>query len=496
MAIGKLTAWRRRRSGLSIVDGVAASLGLVALLLGCEADSFMEPSVVGRWERTPVVLPILDRLDVIDEPGPELEGASQVQPEDLIPVVHEYVMGSGDVVTLTVFELMQTNVESALVRRINELGMIRLPVIGSVKASGITPTQLEKRIAEILRSQGVLKDAIVSVAVQEGRQNLFSVIGDPGRTGAAIGTYATPKSDFRILEALAMARGVSNDVKTIHVIRQLPLSESAREVIPLNDEPEQAAPAESPPDPVDLIEELLHSVDDDFQAQPSAEKGAQDVPEPPAALDRGMDATIEQPLHWAHVNGQWVRVDQPAATQDGAAPVAATMPAQQDATYPTVTQRVIEVPYEKLLEGDMRYNLVIRPGDIIRIPPPVTGNVYVGGAISRPGTYALPGTKQLTLKQLIFAAGNLTAVAIPERVDLIRRLGNDQEATVRLNLRAIFEGTQPDFYLKPNDTLNIGTNFAAVPLAVFRNGLRFSYGLGFVLDRNFGSDVFGPADNN
>ena len=83
---------------------------------------------------------------------------------------------------------------------------------------------------------------------------------------------------------------------------------------------------------------------------------------------------------------------------------------------------------------------------------------------------------------------------MPERVDLIRRVGNDQEATVRLNLRAIFEGLQPDFYLKPNDTINIGTSFAATPLAVIRNGFRASYGFGFVLDRNFGTDVFGPID--
>jgi polysaccharide biosynthesis/export protein len=92
---------------------------------------------------------------------------------------------------------------------------------------------------------------------------------------------------------------------------------------------------------------------------------------------------------------------------------------------------------------------------------------------------------------LIASGGGLSAIAVPERVDLIRRIGNDQEATIRLNLRAIFDGTEPDFFLKPNDQINIGTNMAATPLAIVRNGLRATYGFGFVLDRNFNIDVFG-----
>jgi hypothetical protein len=50
----------------------------------------------------------------------------------------------------------------------------------------------------------------------------------------------------------------------------------------------------------------------------------------------------------------------------------------------------------------------------------------------------------------------------------------------------------PDVYLKPDDRINVGTNFWAYPLAVVRNGFRVSYGFGFVLDRNFGDEVFGP----
>jgi hypothetical protein len=81
-------------------------------------------------------------------------------------------------------------------------------------------------------------------------------------------------------------------------------------------------------------------------------------------------------------------------------------------------------------------------------------------------------------------------------VDLTRTIGHLREATIRLDLAAIRQRTQPDVVLKPDDHVIIGTNFWAVPLAVFRNGFRATYGFGFLLDRNFGNDVFGAPPEN
>jgi hypothetical protein len=50
--------------------------------------------------------------------------------------------------------------------------------------------------------------------------------------------------------------------------------------------------------------------------------------------------------------------------------------------------------------------------------------------------------------------------------------------------------------MKPNDHVLVGTNWFAYPLAIFRNGLRMNYGFGFLLDRNFGNDVFGAPPSN
>ncbi|MFM8816421.1 MAG: hypothetical protein ACKOHI_00825, partial [Phycisphaerales bacterium] len=65
------------------------------------------------------------------------------------------------------------------------------------------------------------------------------------------------------------------------------------------------------------------------------------------------------------------------------------------------------------------------------------------------------------------------------------------EAVVRVNLKAIRNKAEPDIVMRGDDHIIIGTNFFATPLAVIRNGFRMTYGFGFLLDRNWGNDVFG-----
>ncbi len=448
---------------------------LAVALGGCEVDSFFDQSNVGRWERTPVQLPILSQLDVIDEPQDAVEGLTPVRPEDLIPEVREYVIGPGDGVSFSIFELVVPNVEWNQGRRVDELGMVRLPVLGTLNISGFTASRLETEIADLLERKGILKDPTVSVTVVEQRQNTFSVIGEPSTASTAIGTYQILRPDFRLLDALALARGVPGRTKKLFIIRQVQAGTTQSPSLVPNEEASLNADGELPDgsvDPADLIDNLMLGID-----EPVAKKSA------PAALEASM-TNEGSSSPWVNIDGKWVKLDAMTRAARGVEEGTAIEDIR-------VSQRVVEIPYELLLRGDMRYNVVIRPGDIIRVPPAALGNVYAGGQISRPGTYGLPGDRDLTLKQLVISAGGLNGVAIPNRVDLTRRIGADREATVRLNLKAIFNGTQPDIFLKPNDTINIGTNFFASHLASIRNSFRFSYGFGFILDRNFGPDVFG-----
>jgi protein involved in polysaccharide export with SLBB domain len=163
----------------------------------------------------------------------------------------------------------------------------------------------------------------------------------------------------------------------------------------------------------------------------------------------------------------------------------------EDGTLDGRVTRLLEIDYRDLIAGKSILNVIVRPDDFINVVPPPTGVVYIDGEISRPGPYDLPATGQLTLSRLVAAAGGLGPLAIPERVDLVRRVG-DREATIRVNLGAIRERSEPDIVLKSDDHVIIGTNFFAQPLAVIRNGFRMTYGFGFLIDRNWGTDIFGP----
>ncbi len=483
------------------MNGRAGRIGMWALAaatllaaVGCETDSFLDPSVVGRWEHTPVTLPILDRFDVIEANTSEALEITSVRPADLIPDMREYVIGPGDLITVTVFELVQPGVETVITRRVDETGVIRLTTVGPVKAAGLSPSQLENEIAAVLERKGILRNATVGVVLQESRQNTFSVIGEPLQGGTAIGTYVIPKPDFRLLDALALARGVPGRTKKLRIFRQTPLTPEVAGERPdvtgdttVEDEPAQPAPQ----DPSQLIEDLMEGIEqpESGPAQPQDGGADADKPAAPSAVAGGLDEDRDAG-QWVFAGGKWVKVQ-----GGGPGDVTTAQLEKADELGELITQRIIEIPYDRLLNGDMRYNIIIRPGDVIRVPDPTAGFVYIMGQINRPGAYTIPGEKDLTLKQLIASAGNLSPVAIPERVDLVRRVGDNQEAMVRLNVRAIFEGTEPDFYLQQDDLINVGTNFWATPLAVFRNGLRVSYGFGFVLDRNFNEDVFGSQDD-
>jgi hypothetical protein len=196
--------------------------------------------------------------------------------------------------------------------------------------------------------------------------------------------------------------------------------------------------------------------------------------------------TGENQGSWIFLDGKWVQV---ASGQGGKA---SGKPVRNGERPRVIAQRVIRIPFQQLIAGDTSLNVVIRPGDIIRVPALPRGEVYLAGQVTRPGVYNLSETGRLTLLRAVSAAsGGLSNLAIPERVDLVRVVGDGQQAMIRLDLRAIAEGTQPDVYLKADDMVNVGTNFWALPLAAIRNGFRANYGWGIVIDRNFGSDLFG-----
>ncbi len=154
--------------------------------------------------------------------------------------------------------------------------------------------------------------------------------------------------------------------------------------------------------------------------------------------------------------------------------------------------RLIKIPVDKLLVGDPRYNIVIKPGDNIHIPVDVIGEFCILGNTNYQGFINMTG-RPLTLKMAIAAAGGLDEYAWPKKCEVVRRIGENKEEVVMVDLDKIASGEQPDFFIKPNDLINVGTHYSSVWRAVLRNSFRAAYGFGFIYDRNFADADFGKG---
>lgn len=498
----KSVLFTRRNAGLGLILAtVAGGLG------GCEVDSFMDPSEVGRMEQTPTIVPVLERLVVVeggDAANPNTY--STVTPDDLMPEPESYRVAPGDGLDVKIQDFIELGREEKYERLIDDRGFIELPKLGPVFVSGQTGDEAAQTISRAIKNKRLLNDPNVDVNPVQRRKQTYNIMGGVLNPGS----YNIPRPDYRLLEAMANGGRFSENVQWVYVIRTVALSTTTAKGMGSNPgaapSPSTATPgAATPAAPVkkESVIDLIDSLDkpEDKKTTPPAPPGnpgdfgqpvadsapAKQVP----VID--IDAASRQPAtsgaqpatasEWQFVNGQWVKGTTGKAT--GTDPSAGVL-----------TQRVIQIPMQALLNGAAQYNLVVRPGDTVRVQSLAEGIVYVHGNVNRPGVYNLPQTGRMTLIRAIASASDLSDLGVPERVDITRYIGPDRQATVRVNYRAVVEGTQPDLVLRDGDIVNVGTSFWAYPVAVFRNGLRMGWGFDMVLDRNFGYDVFGPQNQN
>jgi polysaccharide export outer membrane protein len=107
-----------------------------------------------------------------------------------------YKLGSGDQLRIITFGEDQLTGEFS----VDDQGRIDLPLLGNVKAAGLTPQELGKQIAQGLNKTGVTRDA--SVAVQVLAYRPIFVLGEVAKPGQ----YAY-QPGMTMLTAVAVAGG-------------------------------------------------------------------------------------------------------------------------------------------------------------------------------------------------------------------------------------------------------------------------------------------------
>ena len=541
------------------------------LLSGC-GDEFFDPTQVGRFRPVPSVNVILDSLGVAEEAKPVWEGAEEPKPVDVVAYETDYVFSSGDVVRVSIFELLQEGVTYTNDYIITETGKLSIPEVGIVESAGLTESQLEDEIKQIV-SPSILREPSVTVLLMSSQKRSFSILGQavpkPNR-------YMIPRYNFRLMDALATAGGISQfNVSYVYISRPITGTEVINDVGEIIEsdvtEPEENTDLFIGPDGemLDVItpqagqkwlpasdqlvvaaaefvcsNELTGAAaelvcEDEFtgtampegigldefnliaeqeQADTSVEQMLKnivdsiDVQEVPNEPQMKCELAIEpEPkpqqengsIEWVFEDGKWIPVqtgqlDAPQLpsgldTSETIGKLAEKVP--DDFDWDQVgtggdQTRVIEIPVDKLLGGDPKYNIVIRPGDSIHVPVDIIGEFCIMGNVNQQGFVNLTG-RPMTLKMAIASAGGLGALAWPKNCEVTRRIGKKKEETVMVDLAKIAKGEQPDFFIKPNDLINVGTHPTARWRAVLRNSFRATYGFGFIYDRNFGERDYG-----
>ncbi len=135
----------------------------LSLSSGC-GNKFFDPTQVGRFRPVPAVNVILDSLGVAEETPVAWEQAEEPLPIDTMAVEADYVFRAGDIISVAIFELLQEDVQFVNNSVVTESGRISIPEVGIIEAAGLTETQLEEQIRQIL-SPSILKNPSVIVTL-------------------------------------------------------------------------------------------------------------------------------------------------------------------------------------------------------------------------------------------------------------------------------------------------------------------------------------------
>jgi protein involved in polysaccharide export with SLBB domain len=582
---------------------------IVFYMAGC-GNKFFDPTQIGRFRPIPAVNIILDSLGVAEEAPVTWDNAEEPRPSDVIAIESDYVLQSGDVLRISIYELFQEGIFVISDYIISETGKISIPEVGVMQAAGLTETQLEEEIEQIL-SPSILKEPSVTVTMISSQQYTYSVLGDgvpaPGR-------YSIPRYGYRLTEALARAGGprqfnvsyiyVSRSEKDKEQVTEPVQQEVAKsqfselktfepeitsEGVPKLAIPEQRSPEwetideglAEPKEPImqpaleremleliapmakhrwpesrkmitatelskarKLTKPVLPSSFELLRTNKRTNTKAQNVVAPAElgfanSADEKTDKNeINESIEWIFENGRWIPVrvgpretvktepvlernevdegiewifkdgewvpiqrglpkpEKPAIKfePEKVIPLEEKLPEELE-WEEAIQARLIKIPVDKLLAGDPRYNIVVKPGDSIFVPVDIVGEFCIMGNVNRSGYVNITG-RPMTLKMAIAAAGGLGPLAWPKKCEVVRRIGREKEEIVMVDLDKIANGEQPDFFIKPHDLINVGTHPTARWRAVLRNAFRATYGFGFVYDRNFAyRDYYGTAFN-
>lgn len=132
---------------------------------------------------------------------------------------------------------------------------------------------------------------------------------------------------------------------------------------------------------------------------------------------------------------------------------------------PTASEPSTEtVDLKKLLAtGDPRLNVMVYPGDVVKVPRAEL--VYVVGEVARPGGFELKSNENISILQAIALAQGLTHTSASSKARIIRtNAETGQRQEIPINLSKVLAGEIADPILEPRDIVFVPNSVSRTAL--------------------------------
>ena len=181
--------------------------------------------VVARLLKCAALLAVFSSLALAqDAAKPAPSAAPDTPPKSAAGVRPDsYIIGAEDVITVYVWK--EPDMTKTIPVRPD--GMISLPLIGEIKATGYTPVQLQDVLAESMKK--MISDPQVTVVVEKIGSLNFNIVGEVNHPG-----YFPLTRRMTVLDAIAMAGGFKDFAKSKKVYVLRTAANGTQERLPFN----------------------------------------------------------------------------------------------------------------------------------------------------------------------------------------------------------------------------------------------------------------------
>jgi protein involved in polysaccharide export with SLBB domain len=416
------------------------------------------------------------------------------------PTHAEYQIHPGDLLEVTIADLVGENQFYPLPVRVLEDGAIRLPLAGPMTVAGLTFPEAEQMIFATYSSQGLLKKPLVTVSLKDTRKIRIFVLGAVNKPGQ----YDLNSEESDLLSALVAAGGLTGDANpVIEVRRRVQTDRSANNR--RQTEPEEV-PAASPtpvrravytdaPGAPAARQSNVSSPYNTIRYPPTPSLPIAAEPEtstpsvtltlaPPATLTL---ASMDEPIPTAPVSGTGTFnklpqantpntpvEDPPEKVNRGWAP--RVSPARSSASINSDQVIHLDLANESAKQKLSR-GFYLQNGDTVTIEDRKARPIYVVGMVNKPGEYPMPVDRDMRVLEAVGLAGGVDRASLPNKALIVRqRPDGSGVVTVRIDLDKAKRDNAENIRLMQGDTLSVEETPASFTRGLLRSAIRFGFG--------------------